>query len=55
MGEEASISWAAAICAFYHAIKNTVEDFTGPNNFFFTSTDIDYIKKEFPLEIPAEL
>ncbi|CAI7606539.1 unnamed protein product [Penicillium palitans] len=55
MGEEASISWAAAICALYHAIKNTVEGFTGPNNFFFTSTDIDYIKKEFPPEIPAEL
>ncbi|CAI7605773.1 unnamed protein product [Penicillium discolor] len=52
MGEEVSIGWAAAICAFYHAIKNTVEDFTSPNNLFFTSADLDYIKEQFPLEIP---
>lgn len=52
MGEEVSIGWAAANCAFYHAIKNTVEDFTSPNNLFFTSADLDYIKEQFPLEIP---
>ncbi|KAJ5048735.1 hypothetical protein NUH16_007244 [Penicillium rubens] len=44
MGEGASISWAAAICAFYLAVTSTVEKYV---------TSWSYsIVDQFPLEIP---
>ena len=46
MGEEASISRAVAICAFYLAVSSTIRKYvTGQN-------DVDYIDERFPLEIP---
>ena len=44
MGEEASISWAVAICAFYLAVTATVEKHVTSGRY--------YIDDQFPLEIP---
>ncbi|KAJ6185392.1 hypothetical protein N7519_006693 [Penicillium mononematosum] len=46
MGEEASISWAAAICAFYLAVTATV------TKYVTSGSDVDYIDDQFPLEMP---
>ncbi|CAG7947259.1 unnamed protein product [Penicillium nalgiovense] len=46
MGEEASISWAVAICAFYLVVTATVRMYVT------SGSDVDYIDDQFPLEIP---
>ncbi|OQE35506.1 hypothetical protein PENCOP_c013G02488 [Penicillium coprophilum] len=45
MGEEASLKWAAAICAFYNDLRAMVR------NCFF-SAEVEHIEEEFLLEIP---
>jgi hypothetical protein len=45
MGEEASISWAAAICAFYLDVTATVRKYVTGGAY--------YIDDQFPLEIPG--
>ncbi|KAJ5165577.1 uncharacterized protein N7500_007407 [Penicillium coprophilum] len=41
MGEEASLKWAAAICAFYNDLGAMVRD-------CFFSTEVEHIEEEFP-------
>ncbi|KGO40431.1 hypothetical protein PEX1_031840 [Penicillium expansum] len=52
MGEEASISWAAAICAFKTSVKEIIREFTRDLEPMLTSAYINCAMEQFPLEIP---